>query len=194
MLVEDRERDLQVLLEEYRMINNEILLYLKEMIRCFVYAAILVGVFLGVGVGAGDDKGSILKEIQQYLPYGLPVLAVYFLVLSYIRIGLTSRRWALEKRVNALMGSELLGLESFAARVQSHGFIKIGRAWYAKLPTPMLLLGLLIFAGAALVFGVGGITYEGSLFFYCLLACGLLALYVFFIYPRLAKRSALRKD
>jgi hypothetical protein len=189
MLNKDRELELQVLLEEYRTLNGELLLYVQEMIRCFVYLAILVGAYLGVGLGVGNKQNGVISTIQQYLPYGLPVLALYFLVLSYIRIGLSTRRGILERKINELMGTELMGLDSFTQRVQSRGFVSIGEAWYAKLPTPMPFLCILIFIGAVLIFGTGNVTYKSGVFFYSVLACGLLAVYVFFVYPWLAKRA-----
>lgn len=186
MNTEEKALRCQILLEDYRTVNEEILLYTKEMIRCFVYGAVLVAIYLGWAFGSQNQDNSFSNRISEYIPYGFILLSIYFLSLAYIKIGLSQYKKLLENKINTIVGCKLLEFNTtYVPNIQSKGFLKIGKAWYAHLPTPMIFLGFLIAFAALLVFSIGNITNNKIIILSFLLACGLAGLYVFFIYPKL---------
>jgi len=189
--IEDKKLELQILLEEYKTVSEELRIYVKEMIQCFPFAAILIGIYLGWGVSGDNNQAySIANRIQEYVPYGFVLLSVYFLGLAYIRVGLSRYRAYLENKINEIVGSELMHWDSdFAYKVQSSGFLKLGEAWYARLPTPLLFLGFLIAASSIIVFTSDIVHKQTTIILFLLLACGLTALYIFFVYPKLIDRA-----
>lgn len=191
MTSEDKKLELQILLEEYKTVSEELRIYVKEMIQCFPYAAILIAIYLGWGIAGDNNQAySIANRIQEYVPYGFVLLSVYFLGLAYIRVGLSRYRAYLENKINEIAGNELMHWDSsFAYTVQSSGFLKLGEAWYARLPTPLLFLGFLIAAGSIIVFTSDIVHKQTVVILSLLLACGLTALYIFFVYPKLIDRA-----
>jgi len=182
---------LQVLLEEYRSVSEEIRIYLQEMIKCFPYAAIFIALYLGWGIeGQGLTSSSLASKIKEYVPYGFVLLSVYFLSLAYIRVGLSRYRASLEKKINDLAGNDLMLLDSkYVGNIQSMGFLRFGNSWYERVPTPMLFLGFLIMVTGLLVFSLDSIKRQTGVILALLFACVLITLYVFFIYPRLIDQA-----
>lgn len=196
MTREDSTVNLQVLLQEYRTVSEEIRIYVQEMIKCFPYAAVLVALYLGWGIGGDQNQAnSIANKIREYMPYGFVLLSVYFLGLAYVRVGLSRYRAHLERTINELAGKRLMGLDSsYLVAVQSTGFLRLGKPWYARVPTPLLFLGFLITAAGLAVFTTERIREETIIVLFLLVGCGLTALYVFFVYPSLVDRARKRSQ
>ena len=56
------EQKLNALIEEYKMINEEVSNYQKEMIRCFLYSVVVLAIGLGYGIKEGDISCDIVSE------------------------------------------------------------------------------------------------------------------------------------
>lgn len=64
---ENKELSIQVLLESYKIINEEAKTFLNEMIKCFIYSAALIGIYLGVDFGSAN----VAIKLKSYMPYTL---------------------------------------------------------------------------------------------------------------------------
>ena len=149
----------------------------------------MIAVYLGWGIVNPSTNNEFIKKIGDYIPYGFLLLVIYFLSLSYIRLSLTTYRLTLEKRINSIIGENILNLHStYLDSVQSKGFLRFSKKWYGILPTPMVLLGFLIFIGAIIVFYFSNITQNKNLILCLIIACGLVALYTFYIYPAIVRK------
>lgn len=176
----------QVYLEVYKIVSNEILLYVKEIIKCFSYLAVLIALYLGLGI---KEDSTIANEIRNYIPYGCIILAIYFLSLSYIRLSLTMYRASIESRIKETIDPTFMGLESdYINKIQRFGFIRLDKQKFMFIPTPMLFLGIaFIFIIYLVLKGqlVGKDVTLTTIFF---VFCVLLTLYVFFLFPLFAKK------
>lgn len=181
--VDDKER-LQILLQQYAMVSDEIRLYLKEVIRCFVFVSLYVALWLGLW----DLTGA--ENARRYWPYGLLILGFYFLTLSNIRITLTVYRGYLESKINSLAGQELIFLDSgFADRVHGGGTLRWGPARWQFVPTPMLILAAVIAAGLFILFGRPEARFTSQEFWVILAVLAIGSIYVFVVYPLFAKKA-----
>ena len=124
------------LVEVYRIVSEDIRQYVSEMFRALPYAAVLAALYLGFGLQ--DDRGPAAQRIVEYTPYAFFLLALYFLVIAYIKTGLAVYRLTLERRLNELQGRNIFEIESFAEVVQARGRLRLGRRWYTHAPTPPL--------------------------------------------------------
>lgn len=186
---ENKELAITVLLKEYDVICEEIRMYIQEMIKSFIYGGVIVAVYLGVGISSQGPSASSQPGFLYYLPYGFAVVALYFLVLSNIKANLVSQRKDIEERINIIFGHKIMTWDSFMGRVQSRGYIKLGKLWYAKIPTPMLLLGFVIFGASIIVFAVEIETRNPSIIIGLYIVIGILAAYIFLVYPQLADKA-----
>jgi VIT1/CCC1 family predicted Fe2+/Mn2+ transporter len=182
---------IDILLEEYRTVSQEIQLYLNEIIRCFLYATVLVGIYLGWGIADPNGISQITQKIANYIPYGFFILGIYFLSLSYIRLSLAGYRAILENKINKYVGSNLMNLNSkYLEAVHEKGTLRISKKWYGILPTPMIFLGILIFIASILIFFFSKIATNRYIILILMFLCGLVALYVFFVYPTILKKNS----
>jgi cobalamin synthase len=187
--IEERKLKVQALLEEYKTVSTELKQYTQEAMRCFPYAGILVALYLGFGLsGDASRVSSIQATIQEYIPYGFVVLCAYFLAMVYVREGLVKYRSYLEERINQTLEDSVMQLDSFSQIVTERGYLKMGRAWYARIPTPPLFLGLILILSSILVY-TSDLIKKQTIVVLCLLgACAITAIYIYLIYPKLLDR------
>jgi len=175
----------QILIETYKIVSTEILLYLKEIIRCFAYASILIALYLGLGI---EESSKIVKEIRNYIPYGFFILTIYFLSLSYIRLSLTIYRVSLEKQIKDIV-PDFIGLETnHLTKFQRFGFLKLSDKKLSMIPTPMIFLGIITVLVIFMIFKghiIGQLSILNLILFFL---CFFITIYVFFVYPFLAKK------
>jgi hypothetical protein len=194
--IEDKKLKIEVLLEEFRTINGEAQLYTQETMKCFTYAAILIALYLGWGItGDSTQANSFMLKIQQYVPYGFVLLCVYFLVMAYIREGLMKYRGYLENKINQILEEDIMQWDTtFTAAIFERGYFTLGNAWYARVPTPPLFLGLLITMASLLIFTSDIIRRQTIVVLSLIGACAITALYIYFIYPKLIDRIYKQDD
>jgi hypothetical protein len=193
---ETEDNKFQAMLEEYKTVSTELQQYTQEAMRCFPYAGILVALYLGLGI-AGDavQVSKLQSTIQEYVPYGFVLLTIYFLAMVYVREGLVKYRSYLEERINQFLGDDIMQFDSsFSPVVTERGYLKLGKAWYARIPTPPLFLGVIIAMASILVY-TSDIIQKQTIVILCLLgACAITALYIYLIYPKLLDRIYKKGD
>ena len=185
--VEDNEYE--GLLEAYKIVCEDIRQYVGEMTKCLPYCAVLAGLYLGFGI-ANDSHLS--SRVRQYVPYGVALLATYFLVLAYIKTGLAVYRRFLEDRLNKFHRTPVFQLEGFADIVQARGALRWGKKWYQRLPTPPLLLAVSAIVAAIIFFSIEGWREASIINIVMFSILGVICGYVFLIYPIIAKHTTKR--
>jgi cytochrome bd-type quinol oxidase subunit 2 len=188
---EEKEGKLQAALEEYKTVSAEFQQYTQEGMRCFAYAGILIALYLGLGItGDASQTTALQMKVQEYVPYGFVLLLVYFLSMAYVREGLGRYRAHLEARINGILGADIMQFDSkYSPAVTGQGFLKLGKAWYNRIPTPPLFLALLITAATIVVFTSDLIRRQTIVLLTMIGACAFTALYIYIIYPRLLDRT-----
>ena len=182
MPTNEADKRVDILLAEYRAVSQELTLYISELFRCVLYGAALAAAYIGIGLSSREE----LSQMQRYVPYAFVLLIVYFLAISTIRINLSGQRAALETALNRVAGVDgLLSWESSVAKaLQSRGVMR----WRGRrIPTPMLLLGIILVASAFGLLATNVNRPEQPVVAAALLACTVLAGYVFFWYPQVAR-------
>lgn len=177
----------QVLLENYKIVSTEIYIYLKEKMRCFLYASILMALYFGVGI---EKEAELLQKLRSYIPFGFLILIVYYLGISYWCMALMQYRASIEQKINKLYGKPLITLDSYITdKIHRYGFLQIGEKKFAKIPSPQFFLGII--ASSILFIMLIGIELpkESSIKFVLLGICFLLAIYVFFLFPKLVRKE-----
>lgn len=187
-------KKIDILVEEYKRANSDMSIFLREILRTLLYGAILLALYLGIGLDLGSNSNSQKQIFREYLPYGFVVLIVYFLSLQYMRISLSRYLAGIEKRINAMLKDDVLCLDSwFVPNVQSEGRLRLGNKWYQNFPTPMGLLGIVIAFAVFAVFVLER-TFNHRLALIVLFSlCGLIAIYVFFVLPKLLDKIIMRR-
>jgi len=181
------EKKIDVLLEAYKMINDEAKTYLNEIFKSFIYAAIIIGLFLGGEIGIFGE-GNL--KFREYIPFALVILIIYFLSLAYNYISILRYRGVLERKINAIFDERVLDYDHFYKReILSSGFIGVKSKWYAKLPSPNFLLGILIFITLLVLISSSESLTNTRLSLLLLIICGVLAVYVYLIYPAIIKKK-----
>jgi len=177
------ELKIQCLLEEYKVVSEELNMFIQEMLRCFLYGAILLSVYLGFDLGMGGAKSNVIT----YLPYGFIMLVIYFLCLSYLNIGLVRYRAKIEIKINTMLGHpKLLEFDSYYnINIQSRGYIRLGNRWFQKIPSPFIILSFVIFIFICMLFVYNNIYFNINILIFAIIICFFLAIYIYFIYPRL---------
>jgi hypothetical protein len=177
----------QALLESYKIVSTEIQLFLKEKIKCFLYAAILMALYLGVGIG---KDAEVLQKVSNYLPLGFIMLIAYFLILQYISMVLIQYRGSLEMRINKLLGQSLIDLDSRVTKdTQRYGYLKKGGRALTKIPSPSLFFGLIAAIIVFIIFIDIELIKIPALKFLLLGLCSIMAIYVFFIFPKFLEKK-----
>lgn len=181
------EKRIDILLEAYKMINDEAKIYLNEIFKCFIYAAIIIGVFLGGEIGLFGEENPKFRE---YIPFALVILIIYFLSLAYNYISILRYRGILERKINFIFDERVLDYDSFYKRkILSSGFIGMKSKWYAKLPSPNFLLGILISVTLFVLISSSELLTNTRLSLLLLIICGVIAVYVYLIYPSIIKKK-----
>jgi len=186
MAEDEKQLRIKILLEEYHTVCDEIKMYVQETTRCLAFGAVLAGLYLGWGTGSSSNPSDFSIKVREFVPYALVILVIYFLSIVYIRLGLCHFRSILENKINIAAGSTIMSFESeFLKKVQSRAYLRLGKSWYARLPTPMLLLGFLVAAAFFVLYLVDKIGNQKYVVLSLLSVCAIVAAFVFFGYPRL---------
>lgn len=183
---EERNSESQILVEFYKLLSEEQRIYLREQLKCFFYAAILVALYFGVGLG---PESEILTKIRPYLPLGLLVLIVYYLTIYYLSMAVAQYQADIEKKINELYKKPLIIYDSFCREIKRYGFLRINSKFFPLIPTPSLILGLIIaFVLIIMLFGTE-IPRSSALKIFLIGTCSIMALFVFFIFPSMVKKK-----
>jgi amino acid transporter len=184
----DKEK-IDALIENYKTVSEESNSYLTEMIRCFPYAAIVIG----IGLGYGEHTERIIK----YMPLALLALMVYFFSLGFMYVNASRYKAQIENKINNLAGDQLFGFElNYKPDLLKTGFLPLGKKFRRVLPVPNFLLGLVVLA-AFIYLGKSNITVSSGTknialqtwpFITVGILFGLIALYVFLIIPRIIEQ------
>jgi hypothetical protein len=188
MIMEDKDR-INILIENYKLINEETKSYHTEMMRCFIYTAIVFAI--GFGYGDKQEIGSIIK----YMPFAILGLMVYFLSLGFMYVNACRYKAQIEKQINKIAGENLFGFELLhKPELLKTGFLPIGKKSIRLLPIPNLLLGIvMIVAFILLVKNTEELKIYYRKFFIISILFGALACYVFLVIPRIIAMHQKRK-
>jgi cytochrome bd-type quinol oxidase subunit 2 len=189
-VIEENKLKIQALLEEYKTVNNELQQYTQEAMKCVPYGTILVALYLGFGLtGDANQISNLQAYAQEYIPYGFVIFVMYFLAMVYVRQGLVKYRSFIEDKVNQLFQVDVMQFSDFSQIVTEHGYFQLGKAWYSRIPTPPLFLGIILAIASILLFTTDLIRKEKIIVLISLAACAIAALYIYLIYPRLLERT-----
>jgi cytochrome bd-type quinol oxidase subunit 2 len=188
--VEEKTLRFQALIEEYKNVSAELQQYTQEGMRSFPYAAVLIAVYLGWGLSGDPSQISRFETtIRVFVPYGFVLLCVYFLAMVYVREGLVKYQGYVEERINKIVGDDTMQFASkYSPTIMERGYLQMGTAWYSRIPTPPLFLGMVITMASLLVFSSDVIRKQTIVVLALLGACAVIAIYVYLIYPRLLDR------
>lgn len=172
----DEKSKIDALIENYKIISEETKSYLTEMIRCFIYAAII----LAVGFGYGEHFEKIVK----YMPIALMGLFIYFFSLGFMYVNASRYKAQIENKINKLAADTLFDFELiYKAHLLKTGLLPFrGKN---ILPVPNLLLAIMIL----LVYIY--LVWNNQKFWTYVIAgfiFSLIALYVFLIIPRVIEK------
>ena len=186
--MQDKER-IDILIENYKLVNEESKSYLTEMLRCFIYAAIVFAI--GFGYGEIKEIGRIIK----YMPFAILGLMVYFLSLGFMYVNVCRYKAQIERQINAIAKENLFGFEfMYKPELLKTGLLPVGKKGFPLLPLPNLLLGIVMIIGFILLIQtipeLKG--YRNELIGLSILF-GALACYVFLIIPRVIEMHQKRK-
>ncbi|SRR6266496_2616565 len=185
-MLTDKEK-LDALIEQYKVLSGESQSYLQEMMKCFLYAAIVIA----VGVGANLKE---IGDIKAYMPLALLGLIIYFLTLGFMFVSNNVYKGEIEKRINKLSEPDVLfDYESkYKPHLISVGVLPVriwGKLWrIGVMPNP--LLGVFLIGGFYIMANQTK-TFEGKtwLLFLILSIMVILSIYVFVIVPRIIKKN-----
>ena len=178
------EQKVNALIEGYKMINEEVSNYQKEMIRCFLYSVVVLAIGLGYGIKEGD-----ISAIIEYMPFALLGLTLYFLTLGTMYVIANRYKARIETKVNRLAGEPLFEYESkFKPEFLRNGLLRNGRG-KRRYPLPNVLLGVMM-AGAFLYLASRSKFTSSDFVLYTLLgvAVGSLCIYVFIWIPAIIEK------
>lgn len=186
VIKEEKNSESQILFEFYKLLSEEQRIYLNEELKCFFYATILVALYFGVGVGTNLN---ILNEIRPFLPIGLLVLIVYYLTIYYLSMAVAQYQAKIEQQINELYGKQLITYDSFCKGIKRYGFLRLGLKFFPLIPTPSLILGLIIAFVLIIMFLGTEFPRSSTLKLILIGTCCIMAIFVFFIFPSLVKKK-----
>ncbi|MBV4360498.1 hypothetical protein [Pinibacter aurantiacus] len=181
----DKEK-IDVLIENYKIVSGESKSYLTEMIRCFLYSAVV----LAIAFGYGDHIEGLIK----YMPLALLGLVTYFFSLGFMYINASRYKAQIEKKINVVASDDLFGFESiYKPDLLKTGMLPIStkKKNYRILPVPNFFLVV-----ALIVVFLYLIWYTKQFWLYIILSFvfALVALYVFLLIPRIIERYQKAKN
>ena len=172
---------IECLIDNYKIVSEESKSYLSEMMRCFIYSAVAIG----IGLGYGESKQ--IDRIIKYMPFAFLAVIIYFLTLGFMYVNTCRYKAQLESKINQIAGDELFSFESkYKPEIFKYGFLPVlikGKR-YQLLPLPNLLLGFLaLLALPFLAWKSSLIQSQLSLFVVISTILGFFGIYVFLISP-----------
>ena len=182
---------LSVLTEQYKLITEEGRIYLREIFKCFTYAAFLIAIYLGL---ESEILGKGISNLRRYMPIAIVGLSIYYLTLSYSVVIIQRYKGEIEKKINRVISEDLLDYEfDYKRRVIMSGFITIDNRKKFGFPTPNIILGVAFFILILLVFlgvEIKGKNVEVGL----LIFCGFMTVYTFLIAPNVIDKKVLHNN
>ena len=187
------EKKIDILWEAYKLFDEESGRLEKEMLRCFIYAAVVIAIPFGVTKLGGDKNiGATIEKTKRLVPFAIILVYYYYLTLMYFVICISIYKSGIEKKINDLVGdSNFINYNSlFTDKIYSKVLLPI---WKKRLiPSPNLILAFLILGAIITVTFSEDLLPAGgwSIVFY--LICGFtvfITLYVFFHLSEVVKKD-----
>ena len=186
-------KKIDILWEGYKLFDEESGRLEKEMLRCFIYAAVVIAIPFGVTKLGGDENiGATIEKTKRLVPFAILLVYYYYLTLMYFVICISIYKSGIEKKINDLVGdNNFINYNSlFTYKIYSKVLLPI---WKKRLiPSPNLILAFLILGAIITVTFSEDLLPAGewSIFFY--LICGFtvfITLYVFFHLSEVVKKD-----
>lgn len=185
---------LNALIENYKLVNEEVKSYLSEMIRCFLYAVAVISI--GLGYGITTDNSKYLVKIIDYMPFALIGLIIYFLTLGTMYVSASRYKAQVESKINKIAGENLFEYDSiFKPEIMRLGFLpnSKGKKVY---PLPNPILGLVVLAAFFLLVSKSTILNNSTYISYFIaggILISLLSIYVFVFIPKIIEKYQKKK-
>jgi len=173
------ETKFSALLENYKLIHEELKTYQSEMMKCFLYAVVVLGIALGYG--AVENK---VDKIIDYMPFALLGLSIYFLTLGSMYVMASRYTSQIEKKINDLAKDKIFEYESkFRPEFVRRGFLRNSKG-KRIFPLPNVILGIMMVVAFLFLVDKSQITHHYFWWFFgCAIVLGLMTWYVFVIIP-----------
>jgi hypothetical protein len=178
------ENKLTALIENYKMVNEDVRSYQSEMIKCFLYAVAIIAIGLGYGI---VDKN--VDKIVDYMPLALAGLIIYFLTLGTMYVSASRYKAQIEAKINKLANDNLFEYDLvFKPMLLRIGVLPNSKG-NKRFPLPNAFLGLVIWA--TFLYLVYRSTILHSYFWYILggsILIALIGVYTFIGIPKIIER------
>jgi hypothetical protein len=175
---ESKDVKVDLLWKMYELLDKESSSLEKEMLRSFVYAAIVIGIPFGIG----KIEGVKFENVSYFIPFAFLLLYYYYLTLMYFVICISIHKAGIEKKINTLLDQD--GLLNYNSAFTKAVYGDVFLPWKNKkiVPAPNLVLAVFILAAIFTVTLTGHLLRDWWLALFCIICfmTALITLYVFF--------------
>ena len=185
------QKKIDVLWEMYKLLDAESASLVKETLRCFIYASVLIAIPFGISKVVTDQEIP-LQEISYMVPFAILVVYYYYLTLMYFVICIGIHKAGIEKKINAL--AEDINLLNYNSLFADKIYGTIWLRFYNKniMPTPNVILAAFVVLSICTVTIYKNLLPSGtwlSVFTILCLFTLLVTYFVFFRVPKVVKEN-----
>lgn len=137
-----------LLVENYKLIADESKGYLAEILRCFIYFAVVLAYRFGY------DRENTYNGFSDYMSWAFLCILAYLFVIGFMYINANRYKAQVEYKINKIANDDLFEFELiYKPNLLKNGFLAYdGRESLRFLPLPNILICVLIIVICVIIF------------------------------------------